>query len=94
MEKQPQGLPCPSTVKEAIEYLRHTMASEALAELASLPESRLHETHYGLAAGIRNEMLRQNTALLKDTGYRHRDDASAEIVRNLWLALQEANDKG
>ena len=93
MEIQKQGDHRPTTINEAVEYLRHTMASEPWAELASLPESRLHETHYGLAAGIRNEVLRQNTALLKDTGYRHPDDASAEIVRKLWLALQEANKK-
>ncbi len=34
MEIQKQGDHRPTTINEAVEYLRHTMASEALAELA------------------------------------------------------------
>lgn len=78
----------PATVREAVEYLQKTMPQQALAELAALPKDQLIETHYGLAAGIRNGVLRQNPALLKDTGHRHPDDASAVIVEALWRELQ------
>ena len=78
----------PATVREAVEYLRRTMPQQALAELAALAEDQLIQTHYGLGAGIRNEVLRQNPALLKDTGHRHPDDASAVIVEALWRELQ------
>ncbi len=91
MEIQIQGDHRPTTIKEAVDYLRRTMPAEALAELANMQESQLYTTHFGLAAGVRNEVLRENKALLKDTGHRHPDDASAEIVRALWLVLQASN---
>ena len=83
----------PSTVQEAVEHLRNTMPPEALAELARLPENQLIQTHYGLAAGIRNGVLQHNKALLKDTGYRHPDDASAEIVKALWQSLRKGHPR-
>lgn len=78
----------PATVLEAVEYLRTTMPQQALAELAALAEDQLIQTHHGLGAGIRNEVLRDNPALRKDTGQRHPDDASAVIVEALWRELQ------
>lgn len=78
----------PRTVEAAVECLMKEMSQSALKELAALPEDQLHQTHYGLAAGIRNDMLHQNPALYKATGCRHRDDASGEIVRALWFQLQ------
>lgn len=81
----------PATVREAVEYLRRTMPQQALAELAALAEDQLIQTHYGLGAGIRNDMLRDNPALRKDTGHRHPDDASAVIVEALWRELQASS---
>lgn len=78
----------PRTVEAAVECLMKEMSKSALKELAALPEDQLHQTHYGLAAGIRNDMMHQNPALYKATGCRHRDDASGEIVRALWTHLQ------
>jgi hypothetical protein len=80
----------PATVKEAVEFLIRTMPQQALAELTALPEDQLIQTHYGLGAGIRNEVLRDNPALRKDTGHRHPDDASAVIVEALWRELQSS----
>lgn len=82
----------PRTVEAAVEYLMKEMSQSALKELAALPEDQLHQTHYGLAAGIRNDMLHQNPALYKATGCRHRDDASGEIVRALWAHLQNKTE--
>lgn len=79
----------PRTVEAAVEYLMKTMLKSTHMELAALPEDQLIQTHYGLAAEIRNGLLRQNPALYKATGYRHRDDASGEIVRALWTRLCE-----
>lgn len=70
------------------------MPAEALAELTGMSEDQLIQTHYGLAAGIRNGVLHQNKELLKDTGYRHPDDASAEIVKALWRDLDPARSSG
>ena len=47
----------PATVREAVEYLRRTMAQQALAELAALAQDQLIQTHHGLGAGIRNGHL-------------------------------------
>lgn len=82
----------PRTVEAAVECLMQEMSKSALKELAALQEDQLHQTHYGLAAGIRNEMLHQNPALHKATGCRHRDDASAAIVRALWAHLQNKTE--
>jgi hypothetical protein len=78
----------PATIREAVEYLRLTMPQQALAELAAMAKDQLIQTHYGLGAGIRNEVLRDNHALRKDTGQRHPDDASTVIVEALWRELQ------
>lgn len=78
----------PATVREAVEYLCRTMPQQALTELAALPGAQLIQTHYGLGASIRNKVLSQNPALLKDTRQRHPDDASAVIVEALWRKLQ------
>jgi hypothetical protein len=56
--------------------------------MATLEDEQLIQTHYGLAAGIRNGVLHQNPALLKATQRRRLDDASSEIVKALWLQLQ------
>jgi len=79
---------CPNTVEAAVEYLLKTMPNTAIRELATLQEDQLVQTHYGLAAGIRNGVLHQNPALRKATQRRHLDDASSEIVKALWLQLQ------
>lgn len=78
----------PSTIEEAVRYLLSTMPETAKRELAALKENELYRTHYGLAAGIRNDVLHQNPVLCKATGHRHPDDASSEIVRVLWTQLQ------
>lgn len=78
----------PKTVEAAVEYLLKTMPKTALEELATLQDEQLIQTHYGLAAGIRNGVIHQNPALRKATQRRHLDDASSEIVKALWLQLQ------
>ncbi len=82
----------PRTVEAAVECLMKEMSKSALKDLTALPEDQLHQTHYGLAAGIRNDMLHQNPALYKATGCRHRDDASSVIVRALWTHLQNKTE--
>lgn len=79
----------PSTIEAAVEYLVKTMSSSALEELAAWQEDQLHQAHYGLAAGIRNELLHRNPALHKATSCKHRDDASGEIVKALWARLRQ-----
>jgi O-acetyl-ADP-ribose deacetylase len=78
----------PKTVEAAVEYLLRTMPNTALQELATLKGKQLIQTHFGLAAWIRNEVLSQNPALFRATGCRHLDDASSQIVKALWSKLQ------
>jgi O-acetyl-ADP-ribose deacetylase len=78
----------PKTVEAAVEYLMRSMSKSALQELAALNGTQLIQTHFGMAAGIRNDVLRQNPALLRVTGCGHRDEASSEIVKALWSKLQ------
>lgn len=78
----------PKTVEAAVEYLIRSMSKSALQEFAALKGTQLIQTHFGLAAGIRNDVLRQNPALLRATGCGHRDEASSEIVKALWSKLQ------
>ncbi len=82
----------PKTVEAAVEYLLKTMPKTALQELATLQDEQLIQTHYGLAAGIRNAVLHQNPALRKATKHRQLDDASSEIVKALWSKLRNQGE--
>lgn len=82
----------PKTVEAAVEYLMRSMSKSALQELAALNGTQLIQTHFGMAAGIRNDVLRQNPALQRATECGHRDDASSVIVRALWAHLQNKTE--
>jgi O-acetyl-ADP-ribose deacetylase (regulator of RNase III) len=79
----------PKTVEAAVQYLLETLPENSLRDLAALKENELIQTHFGLSLYLRNGLMKENKALVTDTGKRHLDDASGVIVEALWNRLKQ-----
>lgn len=80
----------PSVMNDVIEFLSRKLDEEQQMKIRTLSESDLIQSHRTLGQWIRNELnlFNGNAELLKATGSRHPDDASAVIVEALWHHLQ------
>lgn len=80
----------PITVNEAIEILIETLSEDQKSKLSKMSGSELADLHFGLGMWVRNSfgLLSRGSALLKDTGVRNADDASALILKLLWYRLR------
>lgn len=78
----------PLTVPDAIIWLLREIPRPQLAQLGALEEAELIHTHFGLALGIRNELLWTNPTLVRATGKSEPDGASEVLVRELWVAVR------
>lgn len=87
LQRQDSNDQRPQTLSDTVQHLAETLPTEATLTLAALSEDELIQTHYGLAAYLRNTVLHDNPLLLADTGCRDRDEASHIIVKALWSRL-------
>lgn len=82
----------PKSIESAVELLMESLSKDQLDQIKQLEEDELWEVHMSLGQGIRNSMglWSDNKALLKSCGSEdmHPDDASAAIVKFLWLKLR------
>jgi hypothetical protein len=82
----------PKTIETAAEIVMDGLSKDDLATIKQMKEDDLWEVHMSLGQGIRNSMglWGDNKALLKSCGSEdmHPDDASAAIVKFLWLKLR------
>ena len=82
----------PKTIETAAEIVIDALNKDDLASIKNMNEDDLWQLHMNLGQGIRNSMglWGDNKALLKSCGSEemHPDDASAAIVKFLWLKLR------
>ena len=91
----------PSTLKEMVDILEHTLSSEALDDIRSLERASLVNKQFGLGLYIRNHLIHQNDskiALYKDCHRKHptlvgplhseADDVSQLVIQQLWKRLK------
>ena len=82
----------PESIEKAVEILIDALDQKDLDAIKKMNEDDLLGVHMSLGQGIRNSMglWSDNKALLKSCGSEdmHPDDASAAIVKFLWLKLR------
>ena len=82
----------PKSIEKATEILIEALDENNLNVIKNMKEDELWSVHMSLGQGIRNSMglWGDNKALLKSCGSEdmHPDDASAAIVKFLWLKLR------
>jgi len=81
----------PTTINAAVRVLLGLVAVEELAKITQMSEGDLIDLHFGLGQWIRNNfgLWKENQDLMQATGASDPDDASAVIVKALWLLLQD-----
>jgi hypothetical protein len=82
-------MPAPSTVDEAVERLIVILSDSDKRTLANTPEQDLIDLHFSLGLAIRNgfELHRPYSRLVIEYGTA--DDASMQIIYQLWKQLNE-----
>jgi hypothetical protein len=82
----------PKSIESAVDILMESLSTDQLNQIKQLEEDELWGIHMNLGQGIRNSMglWDDNKALLKSCGSEemHPDDASAAIVKFLWLHIR------
>jgi len=82
----------PKTIEEAAEIVIDGLSKDELNSIREMKEDELFWTSMSLGQGIRNSMglWGENKELLKSCGSEdiHPDDASAAIVKFVWLKLR------
>jgi len=83
--------PVPKTKAEAIATLRKIMEPESLDQIRSMKKDELIGLHFGFGTGIRNAfgLWSRDSALLKDLGGGHPDDACMRLIEAFWEDLQK-----
>lgn len=81
----------PTNLSEIVEDIIKDMSEADKATVVNTAEEDLIQFHHGWGTAIRNRYhLWRNSALLKDIGKDHPDEASMVIIKNVWKALQES----
>jgi hypothetical protein len=80
----------PESVDEAVDIFLSRLSNEEKEHLSKTPQQNLIKFHYGLGSRIRNDfgLWAGNTQLLLACGKNHPDDASQEILEQVWIKLQ------
>lgn len=81
----------PTTIDAAVRVLLDLVAAEELAKITQMSEGDLMHLHFGLGQWIRNNfgLWKGNQDLMQATGALDPDDASSEIIKALWLQLND-----
>lgn len=82
-------MPTPSTVDEAVEQLLVILSDSDKLTLANTAEQDLIDLHFSLGLAIRNgfELHLPDSRLVVEYGTS--DDASMQIIHQLWKTLNE-----
>ena len=80
------------TISEAVEQLMRSLDRGDLERIRAMDEEDIPLLHFGLGQYIRDhfKLWHGNRELLRECGAEkmHADDASAVIIKHLWLRLQ------
>lgn len=81
----------PTTVDSAVRLLEGLVPKDEQVKISKFVEADLSMLDFGLGQWVRNNLglWSDNKALLDATGEVHADDASAVIIRALWLKLRD-----
>ena len=85
----------PKTINEAVAWVLKELSPKQKGELFELNELELALAHRGLGGWVRQELglWNKNSELMRVLGVRHPDDASAKVVRAVWQALRDDENK-
>jgi hypothetical protein len=81
----------PTTIDAAVRVIIGLVPAEELVKITQMSEDDLINLHFGLGQWIRNNfgLWRGNQDLMQATGALDPDDASGEIIKALWLQLND-----
>lgn len=86
-----KSTPTLTTLAEVVSDIRKHLTPELQAEVANTKKGDLIEFHHSWGRHIRNRYnLWWNSAVLKDIGETHPDDASMVIIKAVWQQLRDS----
>jgi hypothetical protein len=79
----------PNSLDDAVKICLLTITAAEKSELKNTSVDNLIMSHFGWAVNMRNEfgMWQENTALIKSYNADNPDDASMDIVKEVWNVL-------